>query len=97
MALAGIWDGWRGLDDEVVRSFAIVTTDANGLLRPVHNRMPVLIEQADWPVWLGEREGDPSRLLHPTAEEVLRLWPVSPAVNSPQNNEAALLDPAQAV
>jgi putative SOS response-associated peptidase YedK len=95
MALAGIWDLWRGLDDEVVRSFAVITTDANHLLRPVHNRMPVVIEQADWPVWLGEREGDPSRLLHPAAEEVLRLWPVSSAVGSPQNNEAALLDPVE--
>jgi putative SOS response-associated peptidase YedK len=58
-------------------------------------RSPVVIEQADWPVWLGEREGTPSRLLHPAAEEVLRLWSVSSAVGSPQNNEAALLDPVQ--
>jgi putative SOS response-associated peptidase YedK len=91
MAFAGIWEGWRGPGDEVVRSFAIITTDANQLLRPVHDRMPVVLEEADWPVWLDEREGDPSALLRPAREDVLCLWPISPAVNSPANNDATLL------
>ena len=60
LAFAGIWEGWRGEDGEVVRSFAIITTDANKLTAHVHNRMPVIVERADWPVWLGETEGDPA-------------------------------------
>jgi putative SOS response-associated peptidase YedK len=48
-----------------------VTTDANEKLRPLHDRMPVVVEEADWPVWLGEQEGNPSALLRPAAEDVL--------------------------
>ena len=95
MAFAGIWEGWRGPGDEVVRSFAIITTDANQLLRPVHDRMPVVLEEADWPVWLGEREGDPSALLRPARDDVLCLWPISPAVNSSANNDPTLLKTAE--
>ena len=93
MAFAGIWEGCPG--DEVVRSFAIITTDANQLLRPVHDRMPVVLEEADWPVWLGEREGDPSALLRPARDDVLCLWPISPAVNSSANNDPTLLKTAE--
>ena len=53
LALAGVWTGWRGKLGEVLRSFAIITTDANQLMAHVHNRMPVIVEEADWPVWLG--------------------------------------------
>jgi putative SOS response-associated peptidase YedK len=51
-----------------------------------------VLEEADWPVWLGEREGDPAALLRPAGDGVLCLWPVSPAVNSPANNQPTLLD-----
>ncbi len=46
---------------------------------PIHNRMPVVIETADWPVWLGEEEGDPAALLRPAGDDVLRSWPVQRA------------------
>ena len=54
--------------------------------------MPVILEPDDWPAWLGEVAGDPSSLLRPSAEGVLRLWPVSRAVNSVRNNTPDLLD-----
>ncbi len=82
LALAGVWEGWRAPTGEVERTFAIITTDANALMAPIHNRMPVVIEAADWPVWLGEAEADPAALLRPAGEGVLRLWPVSPRVNA---------------
>ena len=94
LALAGVWEGWRGPAEEVIRSFAIITSDANTLVRPLHDRMPALIEEADWPLWLGEREGDAAALLRPAPEGILRLWPVSSKVNSPDNNEPSLLDRA---
>jgi len=79
----------------VIRSFAVVTTEANQLVSQVHNRMPVILEEADWPVWLGEREGDPTALLlRPAQEDVLRLWPVSQLVNSVRNDGPELLDQA---
>jgi putative SOS response-associated peptidase YedK len=92
MAFAGLWDGWRSPDDEVVRGFAIIVTAANATLAPVHDRMPVILDPADWPAWLGEGEGDPATLLRPAAERVLRAWPVGRAVNSPRINGPDLLE-----
>jgi putative SOS response-associated peptidase YedK len=54
--------------------------------------MPVIIKAGDWPLWLGDAEGDPGELLRPTGDEVLKTWPVSRRVNSPASNDARLLD-----
>ena len=57
------------------------------------HRMPVILEWETWPVWLGAAAGDPpALLLWPAAEGVVKLLPVSRAVNSVRNNGAALLD-----
>jgi putative SOS response-associated peptidase YedK len=95
LALAGVWEGWRGADGAVERSFAILTTEANAVMAPIHDRMPVIVEEADWPVWLGEAPGDVAALLRPAAENVLRVWPVSRAVNNPRHEGAALLEPVE--
>ena len=62
------------------------------MMSRIHDRMPVVLEPATWPVWLGEQEGDVPALLQPAAEDVLRSWPVSRDVNSPRHNRADLLD-----
>jgi putative SOS response-associated peptidase YedK len=90
LALAGLWEGWRGADGEVLRTFAILTTQANAALRTLHERMPVVVEPADWPVWLGEAEGDAAALLRPSAA-TFRVWPVSARVNNVRNDDAELL------
>lgn len=92
MAFAGLWEGWRDPAGEILRTFTILTTTANATMRPLHERMTVILEPQDWPVWLGEAPGDPLALLRPAAEDVLHVWPVSRAVNSVRNNGAALLD-----
>jgi putative SOS response-associated peptidase YedK len=91
MVFAGLWEGWRGTDGTVIRSFTIVTTNANAVLRPIHERMPVILERAAWPAWLGEEEGDPTAVLQPSSAE-LRLWRIGTAVNSVRNDNAALLE-----
>ncbi len=91
MAFAGIWEGWRGQDGEVLRSFAILTTRANADLAGLHDRMPVVVEPEDWPAWLGEAEGDPEALLRPAAPGVLRVWPVSRRVNNVRHEGADLI------
>ena len=93
LMFAGIWDGWRGPDGEVIRSFAIVTCPANATMAPIHDRMPVILEAADWPVWLGETEGDALAMARPAAADVLKAWPVSAAVNSVRNKGPVLLIP----
>jgi putative SOS response-associated peptidase YedK len=95
LALAGLWDGWRGPDGEVVRSFTILTTGASAALRFLHERMPVVLEPADWPLWLGEAAGDPQTLLRTSAAE-LRIWAVSTQVNSVRNDGPQLLEPVAA-
>ena len=91
LALAGIWTLWTTRTGEILRSFAILTTAANAIMRQLHDRIPVIIEEPDWPTWLGDGEGDPTALLRPSSEGVLRLWPVSRAVNKVGNNSPDLL------
>jgi putative SOS response-associated peptidase YedK len=67
VAFAGIWDAWRSSAGERMQTFATITTDANKLLVPIQDRMPVIIERADWPLWLGEADGDAARLFRPAA------------------------------
>ena len=93
MVFAGLWEGWRGGDGTVMRTFTIVTTNASPVLRSLHERMPVILEAHDWPAWLGEVVSDPAALLRPSDAE-LRVWRVGTAVNNERNDNAALLEPA---
>jgi putative SOS response-associated peptidase YedK len=51
----------------------------------LHNRMPVILEEADWPLWLGEIDSDHSALLRSAEDGLLRTWPVDRRVGSPRN------------
>ncbi len=62
-------------------------------MRAPHERMPVILERADWPAWLGERDGDAAALPRPADDGVVRFWPVSRAVNNVRNNAPGLIDP----
>lgn len=93
LAFAGVWEGWRAPGElKVIRSFAILTTAANKDMAPIHDRMPVLLEEASWPIWLVEEPGNPVDLMRSADDGLLDLWPVSANVNSPRNNNASLLD-----
>ena len=94
MAFAGLWEGWRAPDGSVLRTFVIITTNANVVLRELHERMPVVLEKPDWPLWLGESAGDAAALLHPAPDDVLRAWPVGRAVGNVKRNSPDLLQPA---
>lgn len=97
MAFAGLWDHWRSEDgSEVLRTCTIVTTRANRLLAPVHDRMPVMLGPADWDEWLDRhcRETAPlRRLLEPADERLLEMFAVSSRVNSVRNNGGDLVAP----
>jgi putative SOS response-associated peptidase YedK len=96
LALGGIWEGWRSEEGEVVRSFAIITTAANAEMQVLHDRMPLVLEPADWPLWLGESRGDAPALLRPAPDGTLSAWRVSSRVNSPKINDAELVLPLPA-
>lgn len=92
MALAGLWEVWRSPAGEVLRSFTIVTTAANALLAPLHERMPVILDKDAWAVWLGEDEGDYQSLMAAYPQEKLALWPVDKRVGNVKNNDPGLIE-----
>jgi putative SOS response-associated peptidase YedK len=76
MAFAGLWDAFKWPNGDITRSYCIITTEANSLVAPIHDRMPVVLEEPDWPVRLGTRSGDLLALLHAPAADVLHCRPV---------------------
>ncbi len=92
-ALAGLWERWEGAG-EAIHSFAIVVTEANDLVRPIHDRMPVILDPLDYGAWLGAGAADEAtRLLKPFGEGELTAYPVSLHVNSPKNDDRGCIDP----
>ena len=94
LAFAGLWERWRPAGAEPVLSFTIITTDATGLLKEIHERMPAILEPEDFDAWL--KDEDPRNLLRPCRPETLTAYPVSVAVNSPRNDDPALVEPLPA-
>jgi putative SOS response-associated peptidase YedK len=93
LAFAGLWDDWKKPDGERLTTFTVLTCAANELMRPVHDRMPVILRHEDYRAWL-EAE-DPRKLLAPCPEEMLECYPVSNRVNSPKNDAPDLISPAR--
>jgi hypothetical protein len=91
VVFAGIWEEWRSPEGEVLHTFSTITTDANRQLAAIQDRMPVILEKVDWPIWLGEVEGDVPALLRPLPENVLRIWPVDKRVGNVKNDGPELL------
>lgn len=91
---AGLWERWEGEGGEVLDSCTILTTEANDVLRPVHDRMPVILHPEDYALWLeaSERERATLReLLRPYPAEEMTGYPVSTAVNSTRGRGAELI------
>ena len=93
VAFAGIWETWKSPDGERLGTFARITTEANILLAPIQDRMPVIVERADWPLWLGETEGDPDALLRAAPDDALRFWAVDKKVGNVRNDGPELIEP----
>lgn len=94
IAFAGIWQAWGREDPRP--TCAIVTTGANTTLARVHNRMPVILEPGDWPLWLGEADHGAARLMRPADDGVLALHRVGREVNSNRAGGAGLIAPLDA-
>ena len=92
MAFAGVWQNW-GTGDEARPTCAIVTTAANKAMEPIHHRLPVILEEADWPLWLGEAGKGAAALMKSAPEEALTFTRVSTAVNSNKAKGPKLIEP----
>lgn len=95
-AFAGIWDRWRAPDGRELKTFSILTTEANALVKDVHDRMPVLFDRETADAWIHAdlSGGDIEAMLIPFPAELMRGYPVSDRVNSPKNDSPELIKPA---
>ena len=88
-AFAGLWSVWRDSDGARIPSCAIITTAANDLLRPIHDRMPVVLPRDTEAFWLDRSIDDPGALgsvLAPYPDDALESYQVSTLVNSAAND-----------
>ena len=97
-AFAGIWETWRPKgerDAPALLSCSIVTTGPSELVRPLHDRMPVILPAEAWPMWLGEAAANENQLralLQPGGDEAFECIAVSRRVNSVANDDAACIE-----
>lgn len=95
-AFAGLWDRWQDPERGPIDTFTILTTDANELIRPLHDRMPVILDPRDFDLWLDpafENRESLQPLLAPFDPGQMETFPVSRAVNSPANDVADCIEP----
>ena len=91
MGLAGLWESWTDPEtDEVVTTCTILTCPPNALMAELHDRMPVILDPADYGAWLDPTRGG-LELLRPCPETWLEAVPVSTRVNSPRNDDPSIL------
>jgi putative SOS response-associated peptidase YedK len=97
LAMAGLFEAWRPAPDAPwLLSCCVITTAANALMAPIHDRMPVLIQAANWAAWLARAATDPAAIepmLVPAADGMLQAWPVSRAVSRAANEGPELVEP----
>ena len=90
---AGLWESWKAEDGRDVRTFTIITTEPNELMKPIHNRMPVMLTPDNERMWISDEPlEDVMHLLQPYDEKEMNAYSVSSRVNSPKNNEASLIE-----
>jgi putative SOS response-associated peptidase YedK len=97
---AGLYESWSasgGTPGEWERTFTILTTEPNQVMRPIHDRMPVILQGEQIEEWLftGEQHlAIPAGLLAPAPDDLLIATPVSPRANSVKNDDPGVLEPA---
>jgi len=95
LAYAGIWESWHG-PAGVVETVALLTVAANDLVKPIHDRMPAILSEDSFDLWLDSKETCAERLLPlltPYPVEQMERWPVSDRVNAASVDEPTLVFP----
>ena len=96
-AFAGLWERWKREDQEI-ESCSIIVTEANDVLKPIHDRMPVILYARDYDRWLDPKIGDQATLqglLKPYPADEMTAYPVSTFVNNPRNESPRCLEPVK--
>lgn len=87
-AYGGIWEQWKNSEGKKIETFSILTTSPNEIVKPIHNRMPVIIDSKDFDIWLNPTVQEPVELkplLEPYDDSKMDAYPISMFVNSPSN------------
>jgi len=85
-AFAGLWAAWND-----VASYTIMTTEPNDFMKPIHNRMPVILDERGHDRWL-DLDADPADVLQPCPDDWLEAYPVDKRVGNVRNNDAGLVE-----
>lgn len=97
-AFAGLWESWRQAgEDASLQSCTIITCPPNEKLERIHDRMPVILEEEEYDLWLNPEEQAPAELNHllkPYPAEEMTAYPVSRLVNQPKNDSPECILPA---
>jgi putative SOS response-associated peptidase YedK len=94
-AFAGLWETWEAPDGDKIDSCTLLTTEANSLLRSVHDRMPVILKPEDYNLWLDPQIQKPEQLqplLRSYSSEAMTAYPVSTKVNKPTNDSPECIE-----
>lgn len=87
-AFAGLWERWSS-DGRTVESCTVIVTEANELIRPIHQRMPVILDETHYETWLEPARFDSAKLqelLRPYPADLMEAYPVSTRVNNPRHD-----------
>ena len=96
IGFAGLYETWQPPKGQAITSCTIITTSANELMQPIHDRMPVILPQELQRVWLDPTNQDANKLvalLKPYPAKEMLAYAVSPLVNSPRNNSVECIKP----
>ncbi|MBD3362836.1 hypothetical protein GF362_03895 [Candidatus Dojkabacteria bacterium] len=94
-AMAGIYDRWKGHDDESITTFTIITTEPNEIVAKLHHRMPAVLEKEDEQTWLQEEDGPKLKKLLTPFRGNMEEYAVTTDVNNPENDTRGLTEPTQ--
>ncbi len=95
-AFAGLYERWESPGGDILETCTIITTAANDLVEPIHDRMPVILDRNDYNLWLDPSFGEIGSLqtlLKPYPAVEMKIYPVSSLVNSPKNDSAECRQP----
>ena len=98
LAFAGLWEVWHDAEDQPLRTCVIITTEANRLLAPIHDRMPVVLPPDAWDEWLDPENQDVSRLqklLVPAPAKEFEAYEISTLVNNVRHEGPDLIEPIE--
>ncbi len=92
LPVAGLYETWKNPEGKELKTFTVITTEANQMMQPYHERMPVILDEKSVDAWLNPETKDPHSILK-QPKDILKAYPVSDAVNKPGNEGPDLIKP----